>query len=377
MKRGQIDMQLLIVVGVLLAIGTIMVLSASAPTAISESGDAFQYLKKQLLMLFFGGIGMLLATLFNYKNYRKLAWPIFFGALVLLLLVFSPLGHEVNGAKRWILFAGFTLQPSEVMKFAIVILVSYKLSKINVKLENPKSYIVYAVLVIVIAGILQLQHHLSATVIIVLPIIILLLIAGMRKLYFALIGGVLVCGVGLLIAIEPFRLTRFFTFMNPLDPANTQENGWQIVNSLMAIGSGGWFGKGLGQSVQKFYLPEPQNDFIFAIFIEEMGLIGGLIVLMLFGYLIYRGYTIAYHAPDKFSAYMAIGITSIIAIQVIMNILVVISFMPVTGVSLPFFSYGGTSLIFLMIAMGILLNISRNSDTINKIKVSDETEKQE
>jgi len=363
-KRGQFDVQLFIVVAVLLIIGTYMVFNASAPTAYSESGDSLSYLKKQLIMLGIGSVGMLVAIFLNYKVYRKFAWPIFGFGLVLLVAVFTPLGHEVNGARRWLFFGSVTIQSSEFMKIAMVILISYKLSKMNLKLDRIRNYIFYAIVIVAVAVILQLQHHLSATVIIVLPVVVLLLIAGTKlKYFFTILAGGIGMGV-LLIAMESFRKARVFAFLDPFNPENIQGQNWQIVNSLMAIGSGGWFGKGLGQSAQKFLLPEPQNDFIFAILVEETGFIGALIVIMLFGYLIFRGFSIAAHAPDKFSSYLAIGITTILATQIIMNILVVTSLMPVTGVSLPFFSYGGTSLIFLMYSMGILLNISRNSDKI-------------
>ena len=364
-KRGQIDYQLLIVVGILLAIGTIMVFSASAPTAYDKFNDAFYYLKKQLLMLAIGTAGMIAATFINYDFYKKFSWYIYAAGIGMLLLVFTPLGVDVNGARRWLDLGFTTVQPSEFMKFAMIILVARHLSLPGAKLDKLKNLLFYIILLIPVIAILQMQPHLSATVIIALTVVVLLLTAGMKLRYFTsvVIAGAL--GVATLIAMAPFRAKRFLAFLEPFNPENIRGDNWQIVNSLLAIGSGGWFGKGLGKSVQKFmYIPEPHNDFIFAIYIEEMGFIGALIVIILFAFLVYRGYSIAFHAPDKFSAFLATGITTIIAIQTIMNIMVVTSLMPVTGVSLPFFSYGGTSLIFLMFSMGILLNISKNSDKI-------------
>ena len=366
MKRGQIDVQLLVVVGILLAIGTIMVFSASAPTAYDKFNDAFYYLKKQLLMLVIGAAGMIAATFINYNFYKRFSWYIYGAGIVLLLLVFFPvIGMEVNGARRWLNLGFTTVQPSEFMKFAMIILISRHLSLPRANLEKPKSLIFYMLVLAPVIIILQVQPHLSATIIIALTVVVLLLTAGMKLRYFASVLFIGAVGVAGLIAVAPYRAKRFLAFLDPFNPENIQGDNWQIVNSLLAIGSGGWFGKGLGKSVQKFmYIPEPHNDFIFAIYAEEMGFVGCLIVIILFAFLVYRGYSIAFHAPDKFSAYLATGITTIISIQTIMNIMVVTSLMPVTGVSLPFFSYGGTSLIFLMFSMGILLNISRNSDKI-------------
>jgi len=358
-KKGKVDVQLLIVVGVLLAVGTIVLFSASAPTAYNETKDVFSYLKKHLIFLGVGLIVMFFASIISMKIIRKYSWLIYAIGVVGLLIVFSPLGIEVNGARRWVALGDFSFQPSEFMKIALVFFISKKMATLGEDLSKKMSYIFYGIVLALPAGILVFQHHLSAIGIILITAIVMLLIGEMKKRYFAAFAGVAALLATGFTLFSSFRYARLLTFLDPLNAANMQGTGWQIGNSLMAIGSGGLFGLGFGKSVHKFILPEPQNDFIFAILVEEMGLIGALIVLLLFGFLIYRGITAAIKAKDKFSSYVAIGITLVILIQVIMNILVVTSLMPVTGISLPFFSYGGTSLIILMGSMGILLNISR------------------
>jgi cell division protein FtsW len=267
-------------------------------------------------------------------------------------------GTEIKGSRRWL--GGF--QPSEFAKLAVIIFFSYSLSKRKEKLEYFfKGLVPYLIIIGVFAALLLLEPHLSGTMIIASIAIIILFTAGARIKHFAILSLPTFAGLTAAIAFSPYRLARFLSFLDPLkDPKG---DGWQVVNSLFAIGSGGWFGRGLGKSLQKFlYIPEPQNDFIFSILCEELGFVGALVVLLLFLIFIWRGIKIAMNAPDMFGSLLAIGITSLVAVQVIINILVITSLVPVTGMPLPFFSYGGTSLLFMMSAIGILLNISRYSN---------------
>jgi len=362
-KRKPVDMQLLIVTIILLLVGTIMVGSASTPVGLAEKGDPFLYLNKQLLFLVVGAVGMFFASRLSYRIYKKFAWQIYTLALIATALVFLPgLGAEVHDAKRWIVILGIQFQTSELLKLAVIIFVSHHLSVPGASLEKKRSYLRYFIILCPVIVVLYFQPHLSAIIIISITTIVILLVAGMKIRHFLMLAGAGIVLATAMILKDSWRLARVFAFLNPFDPKNATGDNYQIVQSLLAIGSGGWFGLGFGKSIQKIHnLPEPHNDFIFAIFAEEMGFFGCIILIGLFAFLIYRGYTIAFHAPDKFSSYVATGITTLIAVQVIMNILVVTSLMPVTGVSLPFISYGGASLVVLMISIGILLNISRQS----------------
>ncbi|RCX16559.1 cell division protein FtsW [Anaerobacterium chartisolvens] len=360
-SKKPFDFWIFMTVLILLALGTIMVFSASAPWAYNNNdGDAYFYLKKQLTVLPVGFAGMIVAMNFNYKKLGKLSPILLVISIVLLIVVAIPgIGVEANGARRWInIGPGF--QPSEFAKMAVIIFFSYSLSKRKDQLSSfAKGLLPYLVIIGVVAlPLVLLQKHLSATLVIVSVSCVILFCAGAKMRHFLLMVIPAVAGLAAAIIIEPFRMRRIYAFLDPL--SDPQGSGWQIKNSLYAIGSGGLFGKGLGKSMQKFlYLPEPHNDFILSILAEELGFIGVFVVLMLFLILIWRGIKVSINAPDTFGSLMAIGITSLIAIQVIINVAVVTSSMPTTGMPLPFFSYGGTSLLFLMAEVGILLNISR------------------
>ena len=358
--KNPIDFTLLITILLLLSIGLIMVLSASSPSALSESGNSYSYFYKQAIFAVAGLCMMWVISKIDYRfyqKYAKLAYIISF----LLLLAVPFIGTTVNGAKRWIYITDtLSFQPSEIVKLLMIIFYATILVKNRDELNKyGKGFIKHLMILAPIIVLLLIQPHFSASIVIIGIVAIMMIIAGCKFWHFLVTGAVVgVPGIVALILLEPYRLERVTTFLNPWSDATG--SGWQIIQSLYAIGSGGLFGVGLGESKQKYlYIPEPHNDFIFSILSEELGFIGCAIVIILFGIFIWRGILIAMKSPDMFGSLMAIGITAQIAIQVIINIAVVTSSMPATGMPLPFFSYGGTSLFILLCEMGILLNISK------------------
>ena len=362
LKMGPIDYPLFYVVFFILAIGVVMVYSASTYYAMYVIGshDSMYFLKRQALFAVVGIITMLFMMAFDYHKLKKLMPIILIGTVVLLIAVFFFPG--VKGAQRWINIGPLNLQPSEVAKYAVVIFLAMSLEQ---KGERVKG-LVYGVVPYLVfsgffAGMVLLQKNLSIACVIMIVTLIVLFVSGARLKDFAVILPVLFAGAVFFIFSEPYRKARLLNFINPWqDPAG---DGYQLIQSFLALGSGGITGLGLGQSRQKtLYMPEPHNDFIFSIIGEELGLIGCLFIIVLFGILIWRGITIAIKAKDTYGTLLAVGITSVIAVQAIINIAVVTGSMPVTGVPLPFISYGGSSLVINMTAMGILLNISRQTE---------------
>ena len=358
--KNPIDFTLLITILLLLSLGLIMVLSASSPSALSESGNSYSYFYKQAI---FAGAGLFMMWVISnidyrfYQKYYKLVYIIAFISLLAVPLI----GREVNGAKRWIYITdSLSLQPSEVVKLLMIIFYATILVKDRDELEKyGKGFIKHLAILIPIIALLLIEPHFSASMVIIGIVSIMMIVAGTKFWHFLATGAVLgVPGIIALIALEPYRLKRVITFLDPWK--DSTGSGWQVIQSLYAIGSGGLFGVGLGESKQKYlYIPEPHNDFIFSILGEELGFIGCAIVIILFGIFIWRGILIAMKSPDMFGSLVAIGITTQIAIQVIINIAVVTSSMHATGMPLPFFSYGGSSLFILLCEMGILLNISK------------------
>lgn len=354
------DFTLLIVILLLLTIGLIMVLSASSPSALSESGDSYKYFSKQLLFAILGIIAMLVISKIDYRFYQRFykhAWII---SLILLALVLV-MGKNVNGSKRWIYLTDtLSFQPSELVKILMIIFYAGILTKNRDELAKyNQGFLKHICLLAPIIGLLMLQPHFSASIVIVGICSIMMIVAGCKfKHFIVTAGSVGIPTIMALIMFSPYRLQRVVTFLDPWK--DKTGDGWQVIQSLYAIGSGGLFGAGLGDSKQKYlYIPEPHNDFIFSILGEELGFIGCAVVLILFAIFIWRGVLIAMRAPDMFGSLVAVGITALIAIQVIINVAVVTSSMPVTGMPLPFFSYGGTALFVILCEMGILLNISR------------------
>lgn len=373
MKRGDfsklknsmagVDMQFLVMVYALLAFGLIMILSASSPIAYASNStnhDSFYYFKKQLLWAFLGTIGLIVAANFDYRNLKKYSWACYIGNLVILLVVLVA-GETINGATRWIRIGGFSFQPTEFSKALIIIFYAWLLSETYKNVGKLKVLIVYGLLLGVVAVLIMMQPHMSCTILIVASVGIMLFVAGMKWSHITLLGSAGFVGVVALAMSSEYRRARMLTFFEPFK--DIQGDGWQIVQSLYAIGSGGIFGSGLGQSRQKYMnIPEPQNDFIFSILAEELGLLGCILVIIMFSYLIFRGIKIALKAPDMFGKLLVSGIIGLVAIQTIINIAVVTSSMPVTGMPLPFFSYGGTALAVTMTEMGIVLNVSRHKE---------------
>ncbi|MFD0960305.1 stage V sporulation protein E [Paenibacillus chungangensis] len=358
--RSAPDIWLLAAIGIILSIGIVMVYSASAVLAFHEYGDRFYYVKRQLL--FAGlGVGALLFTMnIHYSNWKKwapAALIICFGLLVIVLI--PGVGVVRGGARSWLGISSFGIQPSEFMKLAMILFLAKWLTdkqgtitQFTAGLLPPLGFLGLAF------GLIMLQPDLGTGAVMVGASVLLIYTAGARLAHLGALAGAGVLGMVGLILAAPYRLKRITSFLDPWsDPLG---GGYQIIQSLFAIGPGGLVGLGLGMSRQKFsYLPEPQTDFIFSILAEELGFIGGALVILLFLVVIWRGIRVAIAAPDTFGSLLAVGITGIIGVQVLINIGVVIGLMPVTGITLPLVSHGGSSLTLLLTALGILLNISR------------------
>lgn len=358
--KNSVDYTLVITILVLLAFGLVMVLSASSPTALSESGNSYKYFIKQLIFAGAGLFAMYIISKIDYRFYQKFYKHAWVFALVLLVMVIA-VGKEVNEAKRWIYITeSLSFQPSEIVKFLMIVFYAGILVKNRNELgKYGKGFIKHMCFLAPIIALLLLQPHFSASVVIVGVCTTMMIVAGCKLWHFVVTAVTVgIPGIIGLIIMAPYRLARVTTFIDPWQDAAGK--GWQVIQSLYAIGSGGLFGAGLGESKQKYlYIPEPHNDFIFSVLAEEIGFIGCTVVIILFAIFIWRGILIAMRSPDMFGSLVAIGITAMVAIQVIINIAVVTSSMPATGMPLPFFSYGGTALFILLCQMGVLLNISR------------------
>lgn len=338
-------------------IGLIMITSSSTIWAEYKFNDPYKYFKSQLLFLIISIITMKIISLIDYKFYSKNANKIFIFSFILLILVLIPgIGTIRNGSRSWFGIGGFGIQPSEFMKLSIIIYISNYLSNNQKKvIKNPFPILLLILLVFLI---IMLQPDFGTGIVITMISISLLFLAGVNLKFFIKLGVLGIIGIVFLIIIAPYRLKRIISFLNPWqDPLGS---GFQIIMSLYSIGPGGLFGYGLGNSRQKhFYLPEPQTDFIFSIIVEELGFFGAIVILILFLSLIYYGFRISKNCSDLFSKYVSFGITFWIAFQSCLNLMVVVGLIPVTGVTLPFLSYGGSSLLILYVGIGIILNISK------------------
>jgi cell division protein FtsW len=339
-----------------------MVYSASAAWATYKFDDSFFFAKRQLLFAGIGVLGMFFIMNIDYWTWRTWSKVILIACFILLILVLIPgVGMVRNGSRSWIGVGAFSIQPSEFMKFAMITFLSKFLSENQKKITSfNKGLLPSLALVFLAFGMIMLQPDLGTGTVMVGTCLVMIYVAGARISHFVGLGLLGIAGFAALVLSAPYRIKRITSFLNPWeDPLGS---GFQIIQSLYAIGPGGLSGLGLGQSRQKFfYLPEPQTDFIFAILAEELGFIGGSFVILLFCLLLWRGVRIALGAPDLYGSFLGIGIIAMIAIQVMINIGVVTGLMPVTGITLPFLSYGGSSLTLMLMAVGVLLNISRYS----------------
>jgi len=386
LARGPLDLPFLMLVLLLLGIGLVMLFSASYYTAYRESkppvsNNPYFYIVRQAAFAGAGIVCMYIISRINYQHFRWMAPLILAGSIFLLLLIFTPLGVEINRVTRWLyvfLVGGPTFQPSEIAKVAVVLFFAARLCKRDT--EHKKRFtkrtglgrtlnflegigflelVPYGVVLLVVCGLVVFEPHMSGTILIAVGAASVLLVSGISLKWFA--GAGAVAGVGLwFIVTQTKYLTRKINIW--LDPwgADAQSDGYQFRQGIYSIASGGLLGRGLGNSNQKYgFVPEPENDMIFSIVVEELGLVGAFLILLLFALLILRGYWIALHARDKFGMLTVVGIITLLAAQVFLNIGVITGLIPNTGISLPFFSYGGTALMIQLAEMGMILSISR------------------
>ena len=359
---GAIDMPFLMLVFIILAIGIVMLFSASHANALTLYGDSYYFIQLQLRWVAIGTIAMFAAIVIPLKIYKLAPLPLY-GLTIVLLIMVRLTGSSSHGGTRWLVIFGQRFQPSELAKIAIVLMFAFMIAKYKKKMDNWYYFVPFLVVLGVAASLVLAQPHLSGALIIIGVGAIMVFVGGINKwvavigLGLALVGVLLFLGTDIL---KGYQSDRIDMWLNP--ESDAQGKGFQILQSLYAIASGGFMGRGLGNSIQKYnYVPEPQNDSIFAIICEEVGFAGAVIIIMLFVLLIWRGFAIASKSTDVFSMMTVIGIMSMLGIQVFLNIAVATNFIPTTGISLPFFSYGGTALLLQMFMMGIVLNISRYS----------------
>ena len=362
LARGPVDLPFLMLTLILLGIGLIVVFSASYATAYYDpdvSSPLF-YFQRQALFAGAGLAVMYLVSKINYQTLRILSLPMLVVSVALLALALTPLGVEINQVKRWLrifIVAGPTYQPSEIAKVTVILFFTgrtlNRLDRIGFLELVPYGAVLVIVLLLVV-----LEPHMSGTILIMVGAASVLFAAGIHLGWFIGLGSVAVAGLAFIILATDYMTRKINLWLNPWD--YPLDGGYQIIQSLYAIGSGGLLGKGLGKSLQKFdFLPEPENDMIFSIAVEELGFVGAVIILVLFALLILRGYWLALHARDKFGTLTVVGIITLLAVQVFLNVGVVTNLIPNTGISLPFFSYGGTALMIHLAEMGIVLSVSR------------------
>lgn len=372
--RGPLDLPFLLLTLLLLSIGLIMLLSASFPSAQAEEGDPLHYIKRQAVFAALGLGLMFWVSKINYQRFRGLAKLAIWVSVIMLILVLIPgpnkygklLGIRVNGAVRWLGIPGssLTVQPSEVAKLGIIVYFAATISRKREKMQTFREGILpYGLLLLLIAVLMLLEPHVSGTILLLGIGAVMLVVGGISWKWIT--AGLAVAGGGLYLVLFTdlmekigYNSGRITTWRDPF--WDIRHESYQIYQSLLAIGSGGLLGTGLGKSRQKFmYLPEEHNDFIFSVVCEELGLVGATLIMVLFALLIIRGYWLAIHARDRFGSLLVVGVTTQIALQTFLNIAVVTNFMPATGISLPFFSYGGTALAIQLVEIGVVLSVSR------------------
>lgn len=367
-----LDMPMLIFILVLLAIGLVMLFSASYAYSYYHYGNSYFFISRQATFAVAGVIAMLVISTFDYHRFHQLAIVIF--GISIFLLVFllicryahiESIARPEGTATRWLDFGIVSFQPSEIAKFALIVMFAHMISQNLDKMSTFRYGVVpYVGILALFAALIYLEDHLSATLIILALGAILMFVGGTKPKWFILGGTVLVVGLAAILMVKGgYQVSRIMVWLDPFSSELDPDLTHQTRQSLYAIGSGGLLGVGLGQSRQKYlYLPEPQNDFIFAVVCEELGLVGALVIIVLFAMLIWRGVYISIHAKDKFGMLLGLGITFQVGLQTVLNICVVTNTIPNTGISLPFFSYGGTALLMLLGEMGVLLNISRSAN---------------
>lgn len=355
------DMPFLIILLLILVVGLICQYSASYPYAYYWSdGDSYFYIRKQVMFALLGVAAMLIISTVDYHILHYFAIPAMVISWVLLVIVLFS-GSDV---RRWIRLPGIQFQPSEIAKFALILLFAHLISLNHKKMKTfTRGYLPFILILGITCGLVVIEPHLSGTMLLLAIGLIMMYVGGTRLVYLL---GTMGLGIGAVVYMVVFRgyeQDRINVWLHPFEAyAANRDQAWQTIQSLYAIGSGGLMGQGLGNSRQKhMFLPEPHNDFIFAVVCEEMGFIGAVLVILLFALLVWRGITIGMKSPDKFGSLLAIGLTAQVGVQVILNIAVVSNTIPNTGISLPFFSYGGTSLVMLLAQMGVVLAISRHS----------------
>lgn len=347
----------------LIAIGLMMISSASVVLSVAQTGTNYSYVMRQLESLAIGAILFIIVSRIDYHVWEKYATHLMLVGLFLLLVIFVPgVGHGVNGAHRWINISWLQLQPSEFMKTALIVYLASWLEKRRGKLNNwSSSFWPFAIMLLVVGALIMAQPDLGTFSLIALTAIVMYFAAGAPLSYFVIGGGGGLAAAYALIVSSPYRMDRVKVYLGQ-DGADTLGTGYHIRQSLIAIGAGGWWGRGFGNSLQKYlYLPEPHTDSIFAITVEELGYVRASAILFLIAAFIYKGYAIANRAGDGFGRMLAFGITTSIAIQAVVNIGAMLGVLPLTGVPLPFISYGGTSLIATMVGVGIVANVSRQA----------------
>ena len=387
LAHGPIDLPFLALVMLLTAVGLIMVLSASFASAmynldpaVDTGGDPYYYFIRQFRYAFVGVAAMFIISKIDYQHFRWMSVFVLAGSVVLMALVFVPyFGRSGGGALRWVKIGPIRFQPSEIAKIGVILFFAARLSKRNTQLGPPKKWnrrtlagrwgekldnigflelIPYGVALVVVLGVIALQKHMSAMILVIVGAASVLFAAGISLGWFAAGGALAAVALTFIITQTDYMSKRIEIWQNPL--SDLKNGGYQPWQGRIAIGSGGLLGRGLGNSVQKYlFLPEEHNDYIFAIVCEELGMIGAVVIMALFALLIVRGYWLAIHARDRFGTLLIVGIITLTGMQVFFNIGVVTGFLPPTGISLPFFSYGGTALMIQLAEMGMVLSISR------------------
>ncbi|MBQ8670467.1 MAG: putative lipid II flippase FtsW [Oscillospiraceae bacterium] len=356
------DSSFLVLVLIVLTCGLVMMFSASYAYAYYYFDNSFHFITRQLFFAVLGVFVMMVVSFVDYHVLHRFVVPVMAVTVVLLVVVlFMP---EINYVHRWINLGFTTFQPSEFAKFSVVLSFAHLISVNYSRMKTFKYGILpFALILGLFAVLLMLEPHLSATVLICLIGAVMMFVGGSNLKWFALVAAVGVAGLALAAMNEDiiaYATSRFAYWLDPF--SDPQGKGYQTLQSLYAIASGGLLGLGIGQSRQKYlYLPEPQNDFVFAVVCEELGFVGAVFIILLFALLIWRGFAIAAKARDRFGSMLAVGLTTQLGLQVILNIAVVTNTIPNTGISMPFFSYGGTALVMLLAQMGVVLSVSRQS----------------